>query len=53
MNISIIHMQIFPADFVNMILFKCIQIFSLSPCCYRFHGVLYCAVCMSVVQYVV
>jgi hypothetical protein len=35
-----------------MILLQCVQMLSLPPCCYNFHSICYCAVCVSGVQYV-
>jgi hypothetical protein len=52
-SICAIHMQIIPTNLVNVILFQCIQIFSVPPYCYDFHGICHCYVCMSSVQYVV
>lgn len=48
----VVHVKIILTDFINVILFQCIQIFSLPPC-YNFHGICYCFVYMSSVQYMV
>jgi hypothetical protein len=45
-HVYVVHMQVVPTDFINVIFFQCIQMSALPSCPYDSHSICYCSVCM-------